>query len=198
DRSGLVGSDGETHHGIFDTSYLSLIPNMTIMMPKDSNELIRMLDFSKDFNGPLVIKYFKGESYIITDDIDDLFEPELIVKGENILIITTGRLVKEAYDASGINNFSYGVLNVRTLKPLNYESIYNIAKDYDKVLIIEENIKTGSFTMQMENYFLKNGFKNVETFNLPDTFIEHGSINELLDRYRLDAKGIINHINKGM
>jgi 1-deoxy-D-xylulose-5-phosphate synthase len=198
DRSGLVGSDGETHHGIFDTSYLSLIPNITIMMPKDSNELIRMLDFSKDFNGPLVIKYFKGDSYTINDDIDDLFEPELIVKGENTLIITTGRLVKEAYDASEINNFSYGVLNVRTLKPLNYESIYNIAKDYDKVFIIEENIKTGSFTMQMENHFLKNGFKNVETFNLPDTFIEHGSINELLDRYQLDAKGIINHINKGM
>ncbi len=168
------------------------------MMPKDSNELIRMLDFSKDFNGPLVIKYFKGDSYTINDDIDDLFEPELIVKGENTLIITTGRLVKEAYDASEINNFSYGVLNVRTLKPLNYESIYNIAKDYDKVFIIEENIKTGSFTMQMENHFLKNGFKNVETFNLPDTFIEHGSINELLDRYQLDAKGIINHINKGM
>ena len=91
---------------IFDTSYLSLIPNITIMMPKDSNELIRMLDFSKDFNGPLVIKYFKGDSYTINDDIDDLFEPELIVKGENTLIITTGRLVKEAYDASEINNSS--------------------------------------------------------------------------------------------
>ena len=198
DRSGLVGSDGETHHGILDTSYLNLIPNMTIMMPKDSNELIRMLDFSKDFNGPLAIKYFKGDSYTINDNIDDLFEPELIVKGENTLIITTGRLVKEAYDASEANNFNYGVLNLRTLKPLNYDSVYNIAKDYNKVFIIEENIKTGSFTMLLENHFLKNGFKDVETFNLPDAFIEHGSIKELLDRYQLDAQGMINHINKGM
>ncbi|MEA3423109.1 MAG: 1-deoxy-D-xylulose-5-phosphate synthase [Bacillota bacterium] len=198
DRSGLVGSDGETHHGIYDTSYLNLIPNMTIMMPKDSNELIRMLDFSKDFKGPLAIKYFKGESYMINTDKNDLFEPELIVKGKNILIITTGRLVKEAYEASKINDFNHGVLNLRTLKPLNYESVYNIAKDYKKIFIIEENIETGSFTIQLENHFLKNGFMNVETCNLPDAFIEHGSIYELLDRYQLDTRGMLNHINKGM
>jgi len=195
DRSGLVGRDGETHQGIYDTSYLNLIPNMTIVSPKDANELEYFLEMSKDFKGPIAIKYFRDYAYYINENSDNLMSPELIKKGNDILIITSGRLVKEALEA--VNDKDVGVLNLRVIKPLDFDCILNYVKEYSKVLILEENIEIGSYTLIIENAILKN-YKDVivRTVNLPNKFIEQGSIKELLNRYELDAGNILKTVTK--
>lgn len=193
DRSGLVGRDGETHQGIYDTSYLNLIPNMTIVSPKDANELGYFLEMSTDFKGPIAIKYFRDDAYYINENSNDLMTPELIKKGDDILIITSGRLVKEALEA--VSDKNIGILNLRVIKPLDFNCILNYVKEYSKVLILEENIQIGSYTLIVENKILKS-YKDiiVQTINLPNKFIEQGSTKELLNRYKLDAGNILKTI----
>ncbi|MBN2260873.1 MAG: 1-deoxy-D-xylulose-5-phosphate synthase [Clostridiales bacterium] len=198
DRSGLVGSDGETHQGIFDTSYLNLIPNMTIMVHKDRHEFIRIMNYSSQHEGPMAIKYFRDSAIDINEDDTSLFDPELIIEGRKTLVITAGRLVNEAITASRSKNMEVGILNIRTIKPMNYEKIYEIVKNYERIIILEENIYTGSFAIQLENFLLKKKISQIEICTLPDQFIEQGEIYELLARYNLDANGILSIINKGL
>jgi 1-deoxy-D-xylulose-5-phosphate synthase len=187
DRSGLVGRDGETHQGTFDTSYLSMIPNLRIMVPKDTVELKRMLDYSVDYTGPLAIKYSREEAYELTGSLEgNLTEPEHLRIGEDAVVITAGRLVREALKLDK----TVGVINLRTIKPLNHERLLEIVQKYRYFLIVEENVKNGSFTIEIENVLLRESNKSVESINLPDQFIEHGSIEELIQRYGLDAESM--------
>ncbi len=195
DRSGIVGRDGETHQGIFDTSFLTLIPNLTVMTPKDTVELKQMLDFSKTFEGPLAIKYFRENAYTINDNNQlSIFEPELIIKGDRTLLITAGRMVKTAVEASEELNNSVGVLNIKVIKPLQIEKIMEYVKNYKNFILIEENVPNGSITTLLENSLRKNGYNNILTMNLPDQFLEQGSVEELLERYHLDKKSMIENI----
>lgn len=195
DRSGIVGRDGETHQGIFDTSFLSLIPNLTVMTPKDTFELKQMLDFSKTFNGPLAIKYFRENAYTINENNQlSVFEPELVIAGEKTLIITAGRMVKAAVEASEELNKTVGVMNIKVIKPLQIEKIMEYVVNYKNFILVEENVPNGSITTLLENSLLKKGYNNIKTMNLPDRFIEQGSVEELLERYQLDRKSIVENI----
>lgn len=187
DRSGLVGRDGETHQGIYDTSYLSLIPNMTVMVPKDVREFRAMLDFSLDFDGPLAIKYPREEAYELEGPQDnDLLKPERLRKGNGTMVITTGRLVREALALDE----TIGVINLRTLHPIDLDHLVALLDGVERVLIAEENISQGSFVHMVENHLLKHGGVKTATLTLPNRFIEQGSVRELLTRYGLDTAGL--------
>lgn len=172
DRSGVVGNDGETHQGIFDTSYLQLIPNMCIMCPKDLFEFNRILDYSLEYNGPIAIKYPRDKVVNINEDKTEINKNELIEKSSDTLVISYGRTIKTIVD------LDVDILNHRVIKPIDYDFLDSLIEKYKRVFVIEESIKTGSLAVN-----LKAKYQKIKIFTLPDKFIEHGDTLDVLDRY---------------
>lgn len=134
DRAGIVGEDGETHHGSFDISYLTLIPNLTVMAPKDTKEFEMMLDFAAAYHGgPIAIRYPRGTTKIV-----GVYEPisfgksEILVEGSDLAIFTVGRHVSMLYDIIKENNLNVTLINIRFLKPLDVELIEKMTKTHKK------------------------------------------------------------------
>ena len=204
DRGGLVGEDGETHHGVFDFSYLTHIPNMTVMAPKDKNEFINMIKFSANHEGPIAIRYPRGYSCDlsnITDDYDiELGKGEILNKGKDIAIVAIGKTVEFGYDIVNSlkdKGIDITLVNGRFAKPLDKDLINDIAKSHHTIITYEDNSIIGGFGSLVNSALIEeNNNCNVINIGLPDTFIEHGKVDELYKKYEMDAKSVENLISK--
>lgn len=198
DRGGLVGEDGPTHHGHFDITYLRSLPNMSLLAPKDENELRHMLFTALSHDGPVAIRYPRGASIGVELDSEykilPIGESEIIREGKDVLIISLGSMVYPALEAAQIlegDSISACVLNCRSVKPLD-KNIGNLARKIGRVMIVEENIRQGGLGGAVLELFDDMGLYNIHTkrIGLPDKFIEHGPLSFLREKYGLDKKGI--------
>ena len=201
DRAGLVGSDGETHQGIFDLSYLGSIPNMTVLAPKNKWELSDMIKFAVDFDGPIAIRYPKGEAY---DELKEYRAPiklglcEVIGEEQDVLLLAVGSMVRTAVAVRqklhemGI---SATVVNVRFVKPFDGEWIMQNSSNYRLIVTLEENVITGGYGQQVLA-FVNELALEVPVINvaIPDQFVEQGSIDQLKQKLGLDADSIVARI----
>lgn len=196
DRAGIVGADGETHHGVFDIAYLRHMPNITIMSPKDCKEMEQMLDLTLQIDSPCAIRYPRG----IEDNFDDYNNPVVLGKSEVLLngshgaIIAEGRMVKTAYIACQqlkARGISMTLINARFIKPLDEEMLIETAKEHDTIFTLEDGILSGGMGSGiLEFYNNKNIKANVNIFAYDDKFITHGEIEELHKIHKMDAEGI--------
>ena len=193
DRGGIVGEDGPTHQGQFDLSYLRLVPNMTIMAPKDENELQHMLYSALSFPGPVAIRYPRGRGVGVP--LEDEFreiprgQAEILREGRDLIILALGHLVPAALKAADIlekEGISCGVVNARFVKPLDEELICDLAARTGRVLTVEENTLLGGFGSAVAELLLDRGLRvQLKRVGLPDRFIEHGSPSILRERLGL-------------
>ena len=204
DRAGLVGQDGETHQGMFDLSFFNLIPNITIMAPKDFKELEEMLEFAVSLKAPVVIRYPRGtESKKIKFDKQEKIElgkSEILTQGEDITIVAIGKMVAKAFEVKEElekEGKTAEVINARFLKPFDEQTIINSMKKTKNIITLEDNTIIGGLASKVEELISKNKEDNIQfkAFGLPDTFIEHGKVEELEEMYKLDAKSIAKEIN---
>lgn len=203
DRSGLVGQDGETHQGIFDISYLSHIPNMTVIAPKNRYELTKSMEFALDFDGPIAILYSRGDSYYGLKDIQkpmELGKSEVLFKGEKVALIAVGNMVEEAYNAYEIlqsENHNITLVNARFVKPLDEKLVDELCVLHDVIITLEEHIYQGGFGQRITAYCMENGHKvKVENLAIRDQFVEHGTVEELRQQLGLDAASICDVVRK--
>ena len=199
DRAGIVGNDGETHQGIFDLSFLSSIPNIVIMAPKNFKELEKMLEFGITLNKPVFIRYPRvGENskFKITEEIS-LGKAEIIQKGTDLSIIAIGKMVERAKEVADLlPEKNIEIINARFLKPLDEETILKSIEKTKKVITIEENLLKGglgSAVTELINRKVKENIK-VKTFGYDDIFVEHGSLNEIENKYNLSKEKISKNI----
>ncbi|SKC05633.1 1-deoxy-D-xylulose-5-phosphate synthase [Lachnospiraceae bacterium] len=203
DRAGLVGADGETHQGIFDLSYLSSIPNMHIMAPKNKWELSDMLKFAVDFDGPIAIRYPRGQAY---DGLHEHRAPIEYGKSERIFdeggvqllavgsMVETAVQVRETLKANGI---PCAIVNARFVKPVDEDMVRTAMEKGSMIVTMEENVKSGGFGEKVGEIIdrEKPGFPFI-TINIPDAYIEHGNVNILKQVVGIDADTVVEKINK--
>jgi 1-deoxy-D-xylulose-5-phosphate synthase len=199
DRSGIVGADGPTHHGLFDFSYLRHIPNMIVMAPKDENELRHMLKTAVCCSRPASVRYPRGNGW--SGPLDEepqelpLGKAEVLKEGDDLMILAIGSCVLAALNAHGLlakKGIRAAVVNARFVKPLDEELICSFAFKTGKVLTVEENALQGGFGSAVLELLGEKGLKDiaVRRLGIPDVFVEHGSQEELRHKYSLDAEGI--------
>ena len=200
DRAGIVGEDGPTHHGAFDYSYLRNIPNMIIMAPCNENELARMLKTAVDHDGPIALRYPRGEAEGVK--IQEPLVPvkigkgTLVSQGKDICIIAVGSVVAEAVKAkkkleeSGISS---AVVNARFIKPLDKDLILEMAEKTSCLITVEENVLDGGFGSAVLELLADNEKLNckVNRIGIKDKFVEHGAAHILRKEYHIDASAIV-------
>lgn len=201
DRAGLVGSDGETHQGIFDISYLSVIPNMTIMAPKNKWELSDMMKFAVAYDGPIALRYPRGTAY---DGLKEIRQPvelaksELIKKGSRVAIMALGSMVKTAVDAVKLleaEGISATLINARFAMPFDKEAIKELPAEHSLLVTMEENVQSGGFGEHVTEYVKTNGIAlEVLTVALPDCYVEHGNVEVLKKELHVDAESVAKRI----
>jgi len=199
DRAGLVGEDGPTHHGLFDLSFMRFMPNMTIMVPKDENELRQMLALALDLNGPVTVRYPRGRGTgaPLEKEIRPLTlgQAEELRSGQDVLILTVGTMVYPAClaaDTLAGEGINASVINARFVKPLDQELIINQARIAGRVLCVEENTIMGGFGSAVYELLVEKGLSDirVKRLGVPDFFVEHGTQTELRQDIGLDTAGI--------
>ncbi len=199
DRGGIVGEDGPTHHGHFDMTYLRILPNMTLMAPKDENELKHMLYTALQHSGPVGIRYPRGEGVGIPFDADykviPIGQAEILQDGNDLMILGVGSTVYPCMEAAANlekEGYSVCVTNCRFVKPLD-KRLAEIAESTGHILVVEENIRQGGLGAAILELFNDMGVENVriKRIGLPDKFIEHGPANMLREKYGLDTAGIL-------
>lgn len=204
DRAGLVGSDGETHQGIFDLSYLSSIPNMHIMAPKNKWELSDMMKFAVDFEGPIAIRYPRGEAY---DGLQEHRSPinlgkaEWICEEEEIAILAVGSMVKigeavcQKLKAEG---YKCSLCNARFVKPIDTDMV-DKAVTHKIVVTLEENVLSGGFGEKVCNYMKDKQYTNkLLMVGIPDDYVEHGNVDLLRKEIGIDADSIVARIKEAL
>lgn len=199
DRCGLVGKDGETHQGIFDISFLSSIPNLTILSPMDGEELKAALDFAMDFDGPVVVRYPRGNVFANQFEERSPFEygkSEILSKEKEIAIIGVGNMMKTAIQVrEQLKEAGKKVtlINARFIKPFDNECIEELCKTHKWIVTLEESVKSGSFGQQVQAHVETLGKRGVRAiaYSLPDQYIEHGRPDELRKKYSLDTESIL-------
>lgn len=197
DRAGIVGNDGETHHGIFDLSYLNPVPNIVVMAPKDTSELELMMDLSLEINQPVAIRYPRGNSYYLEKgkyDKINLGEYEIIDEGKDIAVLAIGNMVKHAIEAKEIllkDNINPTIVNSRFLKPIDEELLHRILKSHKKLVTIEDNVIAGGFGSVINKFILDNNY-NVDIINIgiDGQFVQHGNADELYKILGLSPESI--------
>jgi 1-deoxy-D-xylulose-5-phosphate synthase len=199
DRGGIVGEDGQTHHGHFDVTYLRSLPNMTLMAPKDENELRHMLFTALHHSGPVAIRYPRGRGLGVPLDPEfrllPIGEAELIKEGEDLAILALGTMVGTSLEAAAElerEGFSVAVVNCRFVKPLD-PKLVGYARAAGKVLIVEENIRAGGMGSAVLELLNDSEARDVlvRRVGLPDKFVEHGPAEVLRAKYGLAAEGIV-------
>ena len=201
DRAGLVGNDGETHQGLFDLSFFNIIPNLSIMAPKDFKELEYMLEYAVKLNKPVVIRYPRGSEEFNFEKQDEinLGKSEVLRNGKDLSILAIGKMVLKAYSVAEKlkdTGIEAEVINVRFLKPLDEASIINSIRKTKKVITIEDNILKGGLATEVNELIIKNNLENIKikSFGYPDEFIKHGDVNKIEELYGLGVEGIVNEI----
>jgi len=199
DRAGVVGNDGPTHHGLFDLSYLRTFPNITVMAPKDENELRHMLATALESEGPAALRYPRGNGYGVP--LEQQLTPLAVGKGEVLrlgdrgAILSVGTMVYpalEAADRLAAEGLSLSVVNARFIKPLDRELILKLAATSGVLITVEENAIEGGFgsaVLELLEEEVMDGVR-VRRLGFPDQYIEQGEQGELRAMYRLDAEGI--------
>lgn len=204
DRSGLVGADGETHQGVFDVAFLRNLPNMVVMMPKDENEGQHMVKTAIDYNGgPIALRYPRGNGLGV--EMDDELQAlkigswEVLREGSDAVILTFGTTIPMAMDAAeklAENGIIAEVVNARFIKPLDEEMLHGIFKRNIPVLTVEEAILQGGFGSAVLEFAHENGYHDavIDRMGIPDQFIEHGDVAELMDEIHLNSDQIISTV----
>jgi 1-deoxy-D-xylulose-5-phosphate synthase len=197
DRAGLVGSDGETHQGIFDLSYLSTIPNMTVMAPKNKWELSDMMRFAVSYDGPIALRYPRGEAY---EGLQEFRAPivygksEVLYDEEGILLLAVGSMVKVADEVRrDLKKLGYpcSLVNMRFVKPLDEEMLLSMEKDHSLIVTMEENVASGGMGEHVMEYLNDIGsHARVIHVTLPDDYIEHGNVDILKKEVCIDPESI--------
>lgn len=198
DRAGIVGNDGETHQGVFDLSFFSIIPNLTIMAPKDFKELENMLEYAIQLKKPVIIRYPRGGEGNIKFDIHDSLEgkkAEIIKTGNDLSIIAIGKMVERAVEVANIlekQGNSIEIINVRFLKPIDKDKVLASIVKTKKVITIEDNVIKGGLGSTIEELIMCHELRNIQfkKFGYPDEFVRHGSNSEIENKYRLTAEKI--------
>jgi 1-deoxy-D-xylulose-5-phosphate synthase len=199
DRGGLVGDDGPTHHGVFDISYLRHLPGLTMMAPKDENELRHMLKTAIYSGVPMALRYPRGAGYGVELDAEikelEIGRGELLLDGSDLCIIAFGSTVYpalEAAEALGRKGISAGVVNARFVKPLDAELITSVANKTGRIVTVEENALQGGFGSAVLELLYDSGMQNVKVkrLGIPDRYIEQGSQAQLRKDVGIDAEGI--------
>ena len=201
DRAGIVGQDGETHHGLLDLAFASSIPNLSIMAPKDFEELENMLEFAVNFDGPILIRYPRGgETKTFHGKLPIKYGiSELLKKGKDITIIGIGKTVSKAGEITKLlkeDGIDAEIINARFLKPLDEKFILKSAKKTKIIATIEDGFVRGGLGSCVIDAINRSNLKNIKvlTFGYPDTFIEHGKTEELEAKYKQDARSIAKNI----
>ena len=205
DRAGITGKDGKTHHGIFDISFLSHIPNLMLMAPKNRYELEDMLRFALNSGRPAAIRYAKAEAFSGLDEYNTPIEygkSELIYSGSEVAIIAVGNMVRTALEVADrleAEGRKITLVNARFISPVDKEMIGMLAASHRMIVTLEENVKSGGFGQKVADFLLETGcqvkFVNI---TVPDMFIEHGAVTELIKQLGLDCDSIVERIKKEM
>ncbi|MBQ9142737.1 MAG: 1-deoxy-D-xylulose-5-phosphate synthase [Lachnospiraceae bacterium] len=205
DRAGLVGSDGETHQGIFDLSYLSSIPNMHICAPKNKWELSDMMKFAVGFEGPIAIRYPRGEAY---DGLHEYRAPivygkaEWIYRGQDVAIFAVGSMVKSAeavVDKLREAGYQPSLINARFVKPIDEEAVEEACKNHKLIVTMEENVASGGFGEKVLSCLNQYGRKvALLSFTIPDAYVEHGNVELLKKEIGLDVESMFQKILRKM
>lgn len=202
DRAGLVGSDGETHQGIYDYSYMNIIPGMTVMAPKNRLEFMDMMEFANSFDGPVAIRYPRGSVSDIFSDIKNEVsygKAERIYAGEGTAILTIGASIEEGaqvYKLLKERGENPSLINARFENPIDIGLIKELENKHEKLLTIEENISAGGFGMNVLRAVNENRI-NLKVINaaLPDEYIQHGGVNKLKEVYGFTPEAIIEKLD---
>jgi 1-deoxy-D-xylulose-5-phosphate synthase len=197
DRAGLVGSDGETHQGVFDLSYLLSMPNMTVMAPKNKWELSDMLKFAIDYDAPIALRYPRGEAY---DGLGEHRAPivsgvcEEIYDGSGVLLFALGSMVPialQVYEQLQQQGISAALVNARFAKPIDADYVIRRMDDFKLIVTLEENVVTGGFGQQVEVLLTDQGYRGrVLKVAVPDQFVEHGNVDVLKKMLKMDADSV--------
>lgn len=203
DRAGLVGADGPTHHGVFDISYLCLIPGMVVMAPKDEAELRDMLYTAVEYkNGPIALRYPRGSALGVELKpgfrLIEVGKADKIVIGEDVALLAIGSMVDHSLKAATKlkeQGITCEVVNMRFAKPLDTQMLDEIAGKFQKIITLEENTLIGGFGSAVAEYFISKNYKNdLELVGLPDKFIDHGTQEELHHLLGIDPDGIVERV----
>lgn len=203
DRAGLVGSDGETHQGIFDLSYLGSIPNMTVLSPKHKWELADMLRFALCHDGPVAIRYPRGAAL---DQYQEYRAPveygksEMIVREKGIALVSIGHMFEEAEEVRRRlkeKGYDCTLVNGRFVKPIDQEMIRELSKTHDWIVTLEENVETGGYGQQVQTFVCQENLPvRVLVVALPDAYIEHGNVSILRKEAGIDADSVVKKIER--
>ena len=203
DRAGLVGSDGETHQGIFDLSYLTSIPNMSVMAPKNLWELKDMIAFGAAYDGPLAIRYPRGEAYrgfkefrapIVYGKSETLCEEDEIAILAIGSMVSTGDHVRNKLKAQG---HGCSLVNLRFAKPIDTEVLDRMAEKHRYIVTMEENVLQGGVGLAIADY-VRGRYPGVRLMHiaLPDAYVEHGNVSLLREELGIDSGSILKKINR--
>ncbi len=203
DRAGLVGSDGETHQGIFDLSYMSSMPGMTVMSPKNKWELSDMMKFAVNLGHPVCVRYPRGNAY---DGLKDFRAPvelgkcEPIYEEKDICLLAVGSMVKIAEKVREIlkdKGLNCSLVNARFVKPIDTEYIHRASMDHKLFVTMEENVESGGFGEKVRSYIDEKRLdSSVLSIAIPDQFVTHGSVDKLYKELGLDAESVAERVIK--
>ncbi|MEG0449114.1 MAG: transketolase C-terminal domain-containing protein, partial [Lysinibacillus sp.] len=204
DRAGLVGADGETHQGVFDIAFLRHIPNMAIMMPKDENEGQHMVKTAIEYNGgPIALRYPRGNGLGVPMDDELKVLPigswEVLREGKDASILTFGTTIPMALQAAeqlATRGIEVEVVNARFIKPMDEEMLHRILTSHKPILTIEEAVLQGGFGSGVLEFTHDHGYKEaiVDRIGIPDQFIEHGNVDQLLAEIHVTAEETVARI----
>ena len=202
DRSGIVGNDGETHQGVFDLSYLTMIPNMTVFAPKNRYEFQDAIAFAADFEAPMAIRYPKTDAVRVLKEYREpikLGKSEWIRRGSRVALLAIGTMVETAMEVEELlanDGIDATVVNLRFAKPLDYEMLDEVLDYHSLIVTMEENVLSGGVGEHICRYVeLHSTGVRVIACGIPDKFIHQGSIKELLEETGLDAQSIYQKIS---
>lgn len=202
DRAGLVGNDGETHQGCFDLSYLSMIPNMTVMAPKNSWELSDMMKFAIVHDGPIAIRYPRGAAYeglkCFRAPIE-LGKGEIIRSGRGIALVAVGKMVEIAEKAANIlkeeHQIEATLVNARFVKPFDKDLMRNLASSHEVLVTLEDNVHQGGFGQQVSDWLYEEHLHpEIINISIPDQFVEHGGVSQLYQKLGMDAESVVKKV----
>ncbi len=206
DRSGLVGADGETHQGVYDIAFLRHIPNMVLMMPKDENEGQHMVNTAIQYDdGPIALRYARGNGLGVKMDEDLKVIPigtwEVLRPGSDAVILTFGTTIQMALEAAEMlekEDISVRVVNARFIKPLDNDMMHQILGSNLPVLTIEESVLMGGFGSAVLEFAGDHQYHDarIDRMGIPDQFIEHGSVSDLLREIGMTAENVVERIHK--
>jgi 1-deoxy-D-xylulose-5-phosphate synthase len=197
DRAGLVGADGETHQGVFDISFLRHIPNMVIMMPKDENEGQHMVKTAFEYDGPIALRYPRGNGVGV--ELDDEMKAlpigswEVLREGKDATILTFGTTIPMALEAAQMlakKGMDVKVVNARFIKPLDEAMLHDLMQQGDPILTLEESMLQGGFGSAVLEFAMQNKYRSVaiDSIGIPDQFVEHGNVDQLLNEINVTAE----------